>query len=227
MQSEFSNSGLLRGLYFITGANTEGSSADSPSKDGSVKDSITDKVAAALQGGCRLIQFRAKHLPNHQRMQQAAELMELCREYGASLLINDDIKLAKIIGANGVHLGQQDSSIREARSALGNKAMIGITCHNSLELAHKAEQQGADYVAFGRFFPSRTKPDAPPAELTTLQQAKQQLSIPIVAIGGITLDNARLVIDQGADMVAVIHDLFGLGDTATIAERARAYCHLF
>jgi len=183
------------------------------------------KAEAALKGGCRILQYRAdKNAARHQRMQQATDLRSLCNQYQCTLLINDDITLAKLVGADGVHLGQGDAPLDEARKMLGQKAIIGITCHDSLQLAQQAELGGADYVAFGRFFPSETKPEAPPAELNILRQARELLNIPIVAIGGITLQRAAHVIEHGAHMSAVIHDLFA---QENIEQQANAYRNLF
>ena len=162
---------------------------------------IREAVEQALIGGAQLIQLRDKS--HHKiydgeiRLKLASDLLSLCKLYNKLLIINDDIELAKQIGAHGVHLGQSDTSIKDARSFLGNKTIIGSTCHNSLKLAQKAEQEGADYVAFGRFFPSKTKPGAQPAPISLLTEAKRTLSIPVVAIGGITQDNALKLIQQG------------------------------
>ncbi|HNE25761.1 MAG TPA: thiamine phosphate synthase [Pseudomonadales bacterium] len=204
----------LRGLYAIT-------------DDHLLVDRLLPAVQAALAGGCRWVQYRSKHSKHsnaQQRKAEAQQLLTLCRTYNAFLLINDDVALAKTVGADGVHLGQEDMSLTEARRVLGKQAIIGITCHNSLSLAHTAQQEGADYVAFGRFFSSSTKQSAPPADLSILHTAKQQLAIPVVAIGGITLDNAKSVLDEGADMLAVVGDLFSAHD---VTARAQAYTALF
>jgi len=139
-------------------------------------------------------------------------------------LINDDVSLALAVNADGVHLGQRDADISQARTLLGEHRIIGITCHDQLPLALAAQAAGANYVAFGRFFPSLTKPEAPPASLSILQQARAQLRIPIAAIGGITPDNAPSLLAHGADMLAVIHGVFGAGD---IAAAAGEYARLF
>jgi thiamine-phosphate pyrophosphorylase len=181
-------------------------------------------VEAALKGGCRLVQYRDKSNDHRQRLIQARRLLALCNQYQARLLINDDLRLAHEVGAHGVHLGQDDESPATARELLGNDAIIGVTCHASLTLAEKAIEQRASYVAFGRFFPSKTKPDAPPAPLALLQQARQVLGdTPIVAIGGITLANAASVLEAGASMIAVSFSLFGASD---ISQQARAYTAL-
>jgi thiamine-phosphate pyrophosphorylase len=148
----------------------------------------------------------------------------LCRRYGTPLLINDDVALCLAIGADGVHLGQNDSGLRQARERLGPSAIIGMTCHSDLALAHKAEENGASYVAFGRFFPSVTKPHAVPADIGILPVARAALKVPIVAIGGINAENGGALITAGADMLAVIHDLFAFPD---VEIRARALNSLF
>jgi thiamine-phosphate pyrophosphorylase len=190
---------------------------------------ITDKpdVEAVLRGGCRIIQYRNKNANSTDRKLVASLLRHLCDNYNALLIINDDVDLALDLGADGVHLGQTDTSLPEARRRLGENGIIGVSCHHSLELALQAEQQGASYVAFGRFFESRSKPHAPQAELDILSRAKQQLRIPVVAIGGITRDNAPRVIDEGADMVAVIHDLFATNEPGELENRARIFTQLF
>jgi thiamine-phosphate pyrophosphorylase len=182
---------------------------------------LVQRVDAAIRGGARIVQYRTKNRDKASWQREGESLRELCQSAGVPLLINDDPELAQRSGADGVHLGQQDTSIQEARALLGQQAIIGISCHNSLELAQQAQRQGADYVAFGRFFPSATKPHASPAELTVLSRAKQCLTIPIVAIGGITPENGGLLIATGADMLAVIHGLFGQTDVTTAALRYR------
>jgi thiamine-phosphate pyrophosphorylase len=200
-----------RGLYAIT-------------DDALLAHRLLPAVQAALSGGCRWVQYRSKCTDAQQRHREAAQLVKLCRAHNASLLINDDVALAKTVGADGVHLGQDDMSLTEARRVLGSHAIIGITCHNSLALAQTAQQDGANYVAFGRFFSSSTKQSAPPADLSVLRAAKAQLAIPVVAIGGITLDNAPSVLQEGADLLAVVGDLFS---AQNITARAQAYAALF
>lgn len=180
---------------------------------------MLEQVEAALRGGMRLLQYRDKSDNTERRLRQALALQDLCRQYHCPLLINDDVALARSSGADGVHLGQQDGSIAAAREILGRHALIGQTCHGCIELAHKAIHEGADHVAFGAFFPSHTKPDATPAPLGLLQAAQAQLNAPVVAIGGISVDNAAQVIDAGADLVAVVHALFAVEDIQQQAER--------
>ncbi|HNC85697.1 MAG TPA: thiamine phosphate synthase [Agitococcus sp.] len=182
-------------------------------------------VEQALIGGAKLIQYRDKSTNTAKRLHEAQQLKALCQRYNVPLIINDDLELAVQLGV-GVHLGQQDGSIALARQRLGQDAIIGATCHNSLEFAKQAATQGASYLAFGAFYPSSTKPLAQAAALQTLTQAKQLFSLPVVAIGGINLDNARPLIDAGADYLAVISDIFAL-PTANICQQAEAYLRLF
>jgi thiamine-phosphate pyrophosphorylase len=172
-------------------------------------------VRAALDGGCRIVQYRSKQLDSKQRYCEATALRIVCHDYNALLLINDDVLLAQAVGADGVHIGQEDMSLSETRALLGQQAIIGVTCHDSLALALNAQAEGADYVAFGRFFGSSTKPSASPAPLNILNQARSDLRCPVVAIGGITLDNAKSLVDAGADMLAVVAGLFGTLETDT------------
>ncbi|MFW1677213.1 thiamine phosphate synthase [Pontibacter sp. JAM-7] len=198
----------LTGLYAITDA---GLMPDTPT--------LLRQVEQSLLGGARLVQYRDKSNDTDNRLAQAKALRQLCQQYDVPLLINDDIELAYGCLANGVHLGQTDGTVVAARARLGPKAIIGVTCHADLTLAKQAVAAGADYVAFGACFPSRSKPDAQLAPLTLLQDASKQISCPIVAIGGISVDNARQVIDAGAGMVAVIHALFASDDISATAQQ--------
>lgn len=185
------------------------------------------KVEAALAGGAALIQYRNKS-KNFQNSQQEAQLLlQLCQQYQCPLIINDQLELATTIKADGVHLGQSDNRIDQARQTLGTNAIIGVSCHNSVDLAVAAAQQGANYISFGRFFASQTKPQASAATLATLVKAKQSLTIPITAIGGISLDTAPILIAQGADMIAVINSLFASHDLAHIKVLAQQFSALF
>ena len=155
-----------------------------------------------------MLQYRQKKLNYSQQIKQAEILLKYCRDYNCLFLINDNPQLAAEITADGIHLGQNDTNITQARNLIGPKAIIGMTCHNSLKLAQQAELKGADYVAFGAFFPSPSKPEAALAPISLLRQAKKTLHCPIIAIGGINPDNAKQLIDAGADMIATIHALF-------------------
>jgi thiamine-phosphate pyrophosphorylase len=185
---------------------------------------LTDRVAAAIRGGAAVIQYRNKSANHEERRQQAAALVLLCHEHNIPLIINDDVELAAAVGASGVHLGKSDSSVKSARTALGTSAIIGVSCYNALERAVEAVSEGADYVAFGRFFPSQSKPDAVTAEPELLGQARQCLQVPIVAIGGITPENGQPLVTAGAHMLAAIHGVFGQADTEAAARR---YAELF
>lgn len=170
-------------------------------------------VKAALKGGCKFVQYRDKSQNAERRLSDAQELLHLCARYNAKLIINDDVQLAHQINAHGVHLGQGDGDVKAARLLLGDKASIGVTCHDSLELAEKAIADGASYIAFGRFFSSNTKPDARPASLSLLTQAREKFpNTMIVAIGGITTENAQQVLTAGANLIAVCHSLFAADD---------------
>jgi len=173
----------------------------------------------ALAGGTRLVQYRSKTMNEELRLEQARSLAHLCREYEVPLLINDHIDLALEVGADGVHLGQEDAPISQARLKLGHEKIIGISCYNELESAIEAECSGADYVAFGAFFTSVTKLDTVPASVDLLQQGNLEISIPIVAIGGINSDNALELISAGANAVAVSSALFGARDIRSEADK--------
>ncbi|TBW49666.1 thiamine phosphate synthase [Marinobacter halodurans] len=186
-------------------------------------DRLVPAVEAAIRGGAVLVQYRDKEATETERLARARDLVSLCTDNQVPLLINDDAALAKRVGAAGAHLGQEDGNLAEARSLLGPEAILGKTCHASLELARAARDAGADYLAFGRFFPSMTKPGAPAATPDILQRA-QSLGLPLSAIGGVSLENAPLLIANGADLLAVIGGLFGTDD---IEARARAFTDLF
>ncbi|WP_419533269.1 thiamine phosphate synthase [Endozoicomonas sp.] len=185
---------------------------------------LIETVEQALMGGMKVLQYRDKSLDAGKRLRQAGALKVLCHQYQAMLIINDDVELALDVEADGVHLGQQDESLAYARERLGDYAIIGISCENSLEKAQTAVAQGANYIAFGKFFPSRTKPDAKNADLSILTEARQMFDLPIVAIGGITLDNTPDVISAGADMVAVVNNLFA---AQNIRDRSENFMALF
>lgn len=185
---------------------------------------LAERTEEALAGGIGVLQYRNKSADNAQQLAEGRLLMSLCRQYNTPLLINDDVELCVAVGADGVHLGQGDTGLRAARARLGAGAIIGVTCHSDLTLARKAEQEGASYVAFGRFHPSNTKPNARPARLEVLHQAKLALTLPIVAIGGINAENGAALLDAGADMLAVIHYLFAFPD---VTARVRQMNTLF
>jgi len=175
------------------------------------------QVEAALAGGVAAGQYRDKSGDVARRHEQASELVALCRRFGAPLIVNDDLRLADLAGADGVHLGRDDGSLREARIILGPGKFIGASCYQSLDLARAAQAAGADYVAFGSFFASRTKPDAPRASLDLLRDAAPLIQVPLVAIGGITPANAPSLLDAGADSLAVLSALFDTPDVRIAA----------
>lgn len=198
---------LPRGLYAITD-----SKLLSPER-------MVEAVALAIQGGAVMIQYRDKGDDEMRRQWEAADLSNLCRPLGIPLIINDDVDLAVSIMAKGVHLGKDDADISAARKKLPPQGIIGVSCYNDLDRAIEAEKQGADYVAFGSFYPSPTKPDALKAEAELIREAKQKLTIPVVAIGGITADNGAQLVEAGADMLAVINGVFGQADILGAAEK--------
>jgi thiamine-phosphate pyrophosphorylase len=203
----------LRGLYAITDPQL-------------LQGHFLDYVKAALDGGVTLLQYRDKRKDDAARLREAEALKRLCEHYDTRLIINDDAELAARLGV-GVHLGQTDGPLAPARSLLGHRAIVGATCHASLALATQAAAEGASYVAFGRFFNSATKPDAPPASLELLSEARRELTLPLCVIGGITLDNAPELLARGADLLAVVHALFAADSAAEVTRRARAFNALF
>ena len=182
------------------------------------------QVGAALVGGVAAVQYRDKSGDVARRHEQASELVALCRPFGVPLIVNDDLRLADLCDADGVHLGRDDASLREARIILGRGKLVGASCYQSLELALAAQAAGADYVAFGSFFASPTKPAAGRAGLDLLREAAPLIHVPLVAIGGITLANAPQLLDAGADSLALLSALF---DAPDIRASARALNHLF
>ncbi|MBA1273480.1 thiamine phosphate synthase [Stutzerimonas azotifigens] len=204
----------LRGLYAITDTQLLAGGR------------LLPYVEAALKGGARLLQYRDKTGDDARRLREAEALRDLCARYGAQLIINDDLELAARLGV-GLHLGQDDGHLSPARALLGRQAIIGSTCHAKPELAEQAIREGASYVAFGRFFNSFTKPGEALATGELLEQARARFSVPIVAIGGITLETAPHLIASGASLIAVIHDLFSAPSAAEVEQRARAFSALF
>ena len=200
----------IAGLYAIT-----------PDWDDTAR--LLRAVAAALEGGARLLQYRNKHVDRQRRLEQALGLSALANKAGATFIVNDDVVLALEVDADGVHLGETDGDIARARKRLGAHKLIGASCYNRLELAAPALAAGADHIAFGSVFSSATKPSARRAPLDIFAQARH-LKVPIVAIGGINSENATQVIAAGATAVAVISDLF---DAADVAAQARRFADLF
>ena len=182
------------------------------------------KVRLALLGGARVVQYRNKIADGALRLKQAVALRELTREFAATLIVNDDVALARQVEADGAHLGGTDGTVAEARAALGGGRLIGVSCYNRLALAQEAVRQGADYVAFGSFFASTVKPDAVVATLDLLREARRELTVPIVAIGGITVQNGAQLLKAGADALAVISAVFSAPD---VEGAAREFSNLF
>lgn len=205
----------IRGVYAIT-------------RDESATAKLISEVSEALMGGVRLVQYRNKSASKELAREQASALRELTKYAGAALIVNDDVDLAFAVSADGVHLGRDDgktlNDLSELRRHAPGQFLIGLSCYNELALAKNASVAGADYIAFGSFFPSRTKPDAIRADATLIREAKRDFSLPVVAIGGITVENAPQLLAAGADSVAVISSLFDADD---IVKRARLFSSLF
>ena len=182
---------------------------------------LCEKVAAALQGGASMVQYRNKAADAGLRLRQASALLALCRSHSVPLIINDHLDLCAQIDADGLHLGATDCDLGAARRLLGDAKILGASCYNQLDLAVKAEAAGASYVAFGACFSSQTKPNATKADLSLFQTI---LNIPKVAIGGITLENAPQVIAAGANSIAVVGALFGADD---ISDTSRQFASLY
>jgi thiamine-phosphate pyrophosphorylase len=186
---------------------------------------LIERAEQALQGGARILQYRDKTTDQQKRRDEALALKALCAQYQCTFIINDDIELCMAVNADGVHLGVSDANIHTARQQLGNNVIIGATCHGSLDLAHKAIADGADYVAFGRFYNSTTKHNAEAADLQTIRGGLAKLNVPAVAIGGITLGKADELLEAGFSMLAVIEDIFKpVSITSNITSRCSAYC---
>jgi len=206
--NEYAATQGIRGLYAVT--------PDEPNTQ-----LLCSKVEAVLKGGARLLQYRNKTAEGNLRLQQASALLALCRSYNVPLIINNHLDLCAQIDADGLHLGATDCSLSAARRLVGPAKIIGASCYNQVDLAFKAQAEGASYVAFGACFPSETKPNAVKADLSLFQT---KLDIPKVAIGGISLENAKEVIEAGADAIAVINALYGAED---IQHQAEKLAHLF
>jgi thiamine-phosphate pyrophosphorylase len=213
MSSNKSISGLS-GIYAITDPNL-------------LADNILiDEVSKAIDAGISVLQYRNKIADYSLQQQQAEKLSSLCKKNNVCFIINDHIQLAKEVSADGVHLGKTDKKLKLARETLGQDAIIGISCYNQLDTAISAQKEGADYIALGRFFASQTKPQAVQADIELLTLAKQQLSIPIVAIGGVTYENIDSLIAAGADSIAVINSIFGHDNTfKSVKQLVKKYEH--
>lgn len=202
---------LLRGLYAIT-----------PHGVGSTV--LLEQVEAVLVGGATCVQYRDKSGFAERRADTARALRALCHRFSACFIVNDDLELALAVDADGLHLGGGDGDLAAARQRLKDGQLLGASCYADFDRARAAVAAGADYVAFGAVYPSPTKPQAEHAPLSLFSRCRAELPVPVCAIGGITLDNARPLLAAGADLLAVISDLFGASD---IAGRASAYQQLF
>ncbi|MDH4234036.1 MAG: thiamine phosphate synthase [Gallionella sp.] len=197
---------IISGLYAIT--------PDEPDTA-----ELLRKVRLVLLGGARVLQYRNKPADAALRLKQADVLRNLTREFAVQLIVNDDAALAQKIDADGVHLGGEDGSVATARTLLGSGKLIGVSCYNRLGLAREAVKQGADYVAFGSFFSSAVKPNAVAASPELLRQASRELAVPLVAIGGINAQNGALLLEAGANALAVISAVFAAPDIQRAAHR--------
>jgi len=196
---------VISGLYAITPDSTD--TAD-----------LLRRTRLALAGGARMLQYRNKAADQTLRLKQAAALRELTREFAVPFIVNDDAQLAFQVEADGVHLGATDGELKLARQLLGSNKIIGISCYNCMSLAREAVEAGADYIAFGAFFPSTVKPAAVTAEVEILRQARDELNVPLVAIGGITAQNAPILIAAGARALAVISAVYNADDVHASAQ---------
>lgn len=196
--------GRVRGLYAVT-----------PDLEDTAL--LAARVEAAVQGGARLVQYRNKPASSALKLEQARALKSICQLHGAALIVNDDVEVAVAVDADGVHLGRDDHFGPEVRRRLGPGKLIGVSCYRSIERARDAVKDGADHVAFGGFYPSQVKPSATRAPLDILTQAKAELGVPVVAIGGITAENGGALVAAGADALAVITALFSAPDVRAAA----------
>jgi thiamine-phosphate pyrophosphorylase len=206
LQHTLQRAALRRGLYAIT-----------PDEMDTGK--LLDQVAAAIAGGAVLLQYRNKTAAPEIRYAQAAALSRLCKDRGVPLIVNDDAALAVEVDAAGAHLGVHDGDTAAARARLGEHRVLGVSCYNRIELAERAAGLGADYVAFGSFFASATKPNAVCAAPALINEAKTRFGLPVAAIGGIDPANASALVDAGADWLCVISALFGAADIEAAARR--------
>lgn len=200
-----------KGLYAIT-------------PNGVTEAACLEKVSIALDAGLGALQYRDKSGIWADRLRLARKLSELCRAARVPLIINDDLALAMESGADGVHLGRDEMHLLETAVSTSPRLLVGVSCYNDLARAREAIARGADYIAFGSLYPSQTKPTATRCELSVLRTARADLAVPIVAIGGITTENAGAVIEAGADYLAAISSVFDAGD---IAQTVRRYAELF
>lgn len=196
---------MLTGLYVITDQRLI------------KRDSFVETVEMAIRGGARIVQLREKETPDDEIINLGKAILNVTKRYNVPLIINDSPELAKEIGADGVHLGGDDTSVEKARSILGSNSIVGVSCYNQIERGLNAVESGADYVAFGTPYSTPTKPDREPTSIEILNQAVELINIPIFAIGGITKNNAKPILDTGVEGIAVITSVFGSSDPETAA----------
>jgi len=201
----------MQGLYIVT-----------PDWDDTKR--LLEVTEQALRGGAALVQYRHKSADAGLRLEQARQLLELCRRHQRPLIINDHVDLCLELGADGIHVGGTDAGIAQVRAAVGPDRIVGASCYGSMDLARAAHAAGASYVAFGGFYPSRIKKYEVSTQPAIVAQARQELPLPSVVIGGMTVDNARPLVEQGADMVAVISSVYFADDPEAAA---RAFVALF
>lgn len=201
----------MKGLYLVT-----------PDWDDTQK--MLDATEAGLRGGAALVQYRHKTATPELRKEQASRLQALCRRYGRPFIINDFVELCMELDADGIHVGGTDMAIAQVRAAVGPSKIVGASCYGSMQLAREAHQAGASYVAFGGFYPSRVKKYEVSTPPEIVAQAKKEIPLPNVVIGGMTQQNAFPLVQQGADMVAVISSVYMVDDPETAA---RGFSDLF
>ena len=201
---------IIKGLYAIT-------------PDQEDNDLLISQVFQAIKGGVKLIQYRSKILHPNQKKIQAKAIKKLCDEQDVRLIINDDIELSKHLDAFGVHLGKNDDTLEKARSILGPDKCVGVSCYNSLERVAEAYEKQASYIALGAFFPTITKPNAPRVSLDIIREAKGMGDIPLVAIGGITLENIRVLKKEKINAIALVSSIF---NSDNIEEATKHFCKI-
>ncbi len=187
-----------------------------------ISSDLITAVTQAIEGGASVVQYRDKGTNHNKRLHDASALRALCHTHGIPFIVNDDVELTMRSGADGIHLGKNDATIESVRAQLGADAIIGISCYNEIKHASDAVAAGADYIAFGSFYASPTKPDAVKASHTLLTLAQQKFSLPIVAIGGITPENGADLVAAGADALAVITGVFAATEIRSAAENYAA-----
>lgn len=191
---------MMKGLYVIT------------SEQHVASGSLPEVVEQALIGGAAVVQYRDKRPSRPPVDDQLMEIHGLCRDYGALMIINDDVELARSVNADGVHLGKDDMAVAHAREYLRSNKVIGVSCYNDTQCVESMIQSGADYIALGSFYSSATKPQATEVSIDTLKHVRQMTDLPLVAIGGITAENGSALVEAGADMLAVVNGVFGHED---------------